>query len=418
MAKPSELLECSWGRLRLFASQIHTDSGRTQVVHELSSGDDHPVQDRGLRVRRVRCQLQFDDFPGAPSPIDAVRALDAAKNTGQTAVFQHPLLGRFVASIGEFMQTIDDSSVISAECEFIKESEDQSVIPSGGGTSPGSGVSAVSAAAAQLDRDLSDKGMLKVSGPAAVSVMSRLPGGTSGITPSDVLGSIDLAASTSAALVDKIVASVKDNADSVAREIAAISSIPIVTEFGLSSAAASLRPLVLDTGDVALQVVRPISDALGDPSASLAAISTSEVSQGNFAMVTVDARVAVTGWAEGDVPNRRIAIDGARISNNIATMIEVGGFEDDLSLWPVYRSALMLGDSVRLAMASATSQAPSLFVMRIMEPTALLPLCARIYGGAAATERARQISEINDISTPGWLPPGDYRMPVRPSAAF
>lgn len=418
MAKPSELLECSWGKIRLFASQIHTDSGRTQVVHEMSSGDEHPVQDRGLRVRRVRCQLQFDDFPGAPSPRDAALALKAAVDTGQTAVFQHPLMGRFVASVGEFMSTVDDSSVISAECEFIKESEDQAVTPASAGTSAASGVSAVAAAAAQLDRDLSDLGQLKISGPAAVAVMSRLPGGVGGISPADVRGSIDLAASTSAALVDKIVASVKENADSVAREVAAISSIPIVTEFGLSSAAASLRPLILSTGDTALNVVRPISDALGDPSANLAAVSNSEASSGNFAATTIDARVAVASWNEGEVSNRKISIDGARISNNIATMIEVGQLEEDLALWPAYRSAILLGDSVRLAMAAATAEAPSLFVMRILEPTALLPLCARVYGGANATERARQVAEINDISTPGWLPPGDYRMPTRPAAAF
>lgn len=418
MPGPSELLECSWGKLRLFASQVHTDAGRTQVVHELSSGDDHPVQDRGLRVRRVRCRLQFDDFPGAPAPLDAALALEAAKNTGQTAVFQHPLLGRFVASIGDFTSEVDESSVISADCEFIKESEDQAVTPSDAGTSAASGVSAVAAAAAQLDRDLSDLGQLKISGPAAVSVMARLPGGTGSISPADVRGLIDLAPSTAAALVDKIVASVKENADSVARQVAAVSSLPTVTEFGLSSAAASLRPLVLSTGDVALNVVRPISDALGDPSANLASVSSSEVALGNFATVTIDARVAVASWNETEVSNRKIAIDGSRISDNIATMIQVGQFEEDLALWPAYRSAILLGNSVRSAMAAATAQAPSLFVMRILEPTALLPLCARVYGGANASDRARQVAEINDISTPGWLPPGDYRMPTRPAAAF
>jgi hypothetical protein len=248
--------------------------------------------------------------------------------------------------------------------------------------------------------------------------MSRLPGGTSGITPSDVRGRIDLAVSTSASFVDKIVASVKDNADAVARQVAAISSVPIVTEFGLSSAANSLRPLVLAAGEAGLSALTPLPGPLGDPAAHLASVSSSEVAAGNFATVTIDARVAVTSWNEGDVPNRKIVIDAARISDNIATMIEVGEFEGDLALWPVYRSAILLGDSVRQAVIAATAQAPALFVMRVLEPTALLPLAARVYGGAAATERARQIAEINDISTPGWLPPGDYRMPTRPAAAF
>jgi hypothetical protein len=387
-------------------------------VHELSSGDNHPVQDRGLRVVRVRCRVQVDDFPGAPDALESARALEAAKNTGETAVFQHPVLGRFVASVAEFMSEIDENSVISAECEFIKESDDVAVTPATAGTSAASGVSAVSAAAAALDRDLSDIGKLQISGPAAVAVMSRLPGGVSGISPAQVRGKIDLATSTSAALVDKIVGAVKENADSVAREVSAISAIPIITEFGLSSAAASLRPLILSAGGAAQDVVIPIGEALGDPSANLAAVSSAEVSAGNFATTTIDARVAVASWNEGDVPNRKIAIDGARISDNIATMIAVGGFEDDLTLWPVYRSAILLGDAVRSAMAAATSEAPALFVMRILQPTALLPLCARVYGGAEATDRARQVAEINDISTPGWLPPGDYRMPTRPAASF
>lgn len=416
--KPSELLECSWGKIRLFASQIHTDSGRTQVVHELSSGDDHPVQDRGLRVRRVRCRLQFDDFPGAPDPLEAARALEVAKDTGQTAVFQHPVLGRFVASIGDFTSEIDESSVITADCEFIRESPDEAVTPATAGSSPGSGVSAVAAAAAQLDRDLSDIGKLQISGPAAVSVMSRLPGGTSGITPAEVRGKIDLAVSTCAAFVDKIVAKVKDNADAIARDAATIAAVPIVTEFGLSSAVNSLKPLIFEVGGQAATGLTLASDQLGDPSAHLASVSSSEVAEGNFAPVTIDARVAVTAWNEGDVPNRKIAIDAARISDNIATMIEVGEFETDLALWPVYRSAILLGDAVRSAVAAATSEAPKLFVMRVLEPTALLPLAARVYGGAAATERARQIAEINDISTPGWLPPGDYRIPVRPAESF
>ena len=132
-----------------------------------------------------------------------------------------------------------------------------------------------------------------------------------------------------------------------------------------------------------------------------------------FAMTTIDARVAVAVWSDGDISTRQILIDAARISNNIAVMIEVGGFESDLALWPAFRSVIMLGESIRAAAIAATSETPAVFVMRIIQPTALLPLAARIYGGASAAERARQITELNDISTPGWIPPGDYLMPIR-----
>jgi hypothetical protein len=52
----------------------------------------------------------------------------------------------------------------------------------------------------------------------------------------------------------------------------------------------------------------------------------------------------------------------------------------------------------------------------VLSPVALLPLAARVYGGADAIDRARQIEALNDIATPGWLVPGDYLMPTRTSA--
>src|SRR4051812_35097435 len=110
MADPSELLLASWGKIRLFCSQVNTDGTRTQVVHELSSGDDHPVQNRGRRARRVRLKLQFDDFPGAPSPKEAAAIFESAVATGASAIFQHPLLGRYSASVGEFNSSIDEHS--------------------------------------------------------------------------------------------------------------------------------------------------------------------------------------------------------------------------------------------------------------------------------------------------------------------
>lgn len=420
MAKPSELLECSWGRIRLFASQVHTDGGRTQVVHELSSGDRHPVQDRGLRIRRVRLQLQFDDFPGSPAPRDAVLALEAAKNSGQTAVFQHPLLGRYVASIAEFMSTIDESSVITAEAEFIQEEDDIAVTPTGAASSGTSGESSVDAAAEQLDRALSDSGQLKISGAAAVAVLARTPGGSSLLASiNSGRATFDMTVEASKALVLAITNRVKENANALSSEAAAAVGAPVIAQFALFGAASALSGLLLspagETVSVTGIVPAPSGFGSGDPSASLAAASTSDAQSGLYASTTLDARVAVSGWNAGDVPTRQIMIDAARISNNIAIMIEVAGLELDIVLWPAFRAAIMLGEAVRSAAIAATSESSSVFVMRVVQPTALLPLAARIYGGANATERARQISGLNDISTPGWLTPGDYLMPTRPT---
>lgn len=405
MSGPSELLECSWGSIRLFCSQVHTDSGRTQVVHELSSGDDHPVQDRGLRVRRVRCQLLFDDFPGQAAPKDAALALERAKDLGQTAVFQHPILGRFVASIGEFNQTIDDSSVITAECEFIKEGEDIATLPTGESSGAASGGDAVDAAAELLDGRLADVGLAKMSGPAAAGLLSQLPGGrslSSSLSPSL---STDLSVSFSPSVSASIAASVTANASASAAATASAQTTAAATAFAGASALA-----VASAGVGAAAFAGTSVDAR----ARLASMASAEAAAGNFAAVTLDARVAVTSWGLEDTPTRQVLVDTARISNNIAVMIDLGGFEDDLALFPAFQAAIMLGDAVREAARSATSQTSSVFTMRVQERTALLPLVARVYGGANAQLRYDQVMALNDISTPGWLAPGDYLMPVRP----
>lgn len=420
MAGPSELLECSWGRIRLFASQIHTDSGRTQVVHELSSGDRHPVQDRGLRVRRVRVNIQFDVFPGAPAPRDAAIALERAKDTGQTAVFQHPLLGRYVASIGEFVSNVDESSVITAEAEFIQEDEDIAVTPTGAASSGTSGEDSVDAAATAMDAQLAAAGQLKISGTSAVAVLSRTPGGSKLLaTLNTGKAFFDMTVASSTAFALAITNQVTTRANGASGSISRAIGAPVLVQFGAFGAAASLSALALSpfgqTVDVTSVVPAPSGFGESDPSSSLAAAASSDAQSGLFAATTLDARVAVASWNAEDVPTRTVMNDAARISNNIAIMIEVGGFELDISLWQAFRAAIMLGEAVRAAAIAATSDTPSVFVMRVVTPTALLPMAARIYGGANATERARQIAELNDISTPGWLAPGDYLMPTRPA---
>jgi len=131
-----------------------------------------------------------------------------------------------------------------------------------------------------------------------------------------------------------------------------------------------------------------------------------------------DARSSVASWADDEETNtRKIAIDAARLSESIATMIEVGELETELALFPAYKAAIMLGDAIRSAAVAATSETSTVFVMRVMTPVALIALAAKVYGGREAQSRARQIASLNDIRTPGWLEPGDYLMPTRPVSA-
>jgi cell division septum initiation protein DivIVA len=414
----TDLIECRWGKIRMFVGEVHTDSGRTQVVHELSSGDEHPVQDRGLRIRRTRVKIQFDDFPGQLSPVDAALALERAKNTGQTAIFQHPLLGRYLASIGEYNSTIDESSVVSAEAEFIQEAPDIAVTPTGAASSGTSGEASVTAAASTLDNALAKTGQLKMSAATLTAIASPLAGGPTLLASiANARGTLDLTVATASALATGIASSAQAAADSLSAEASTIIGTPSTVGFAFGGAQASLTALGLSAADAARQLAQRVPSQPGNASVTLATAASAEASTGNFAATTIDARVSIAAWNNGDVPTRQIMIDAARISNNIAVMIDVGGLELDLALWPAFKAAIMLGDAVRDAAIAATSDTPAVFTMRVVERTALLPLAARIYGGAQAQDRAAQIATLNDIPTPAWLPPGDYLLPVRPAPA-
>lgn len=403
-------VQARWGDIVLFCAQINTDGGRTQVVHEPSSGDRHVVQDRGLRVRRARLQLQFDEFPGAPAPEDAARILEAAKNTGTVRMFTHPLLGRYLASVGEFTSQISDSGVITGEAEFIAESDDIAIAPIGTTLFGDPGAGSVSALAEATDARLDDAGALKMAGPTAAALTPALPSGFSFGSGLAANLSLNLSINLDVQLSASIAANV--SATATAAATATASAAASATATGSATAAASAVAVATASASAFAGAA-----AVADVSVALAASASSDAAAGFFATTTIDARVAVDSWGTGDVPMRQVQIDSARILGNIATCIEAGGMELDLALWPSYRALIMLGDAVRQAAVSATSETPAVFVMRVSTPTSLLPLAARIYGGANAQDRARQVAALNDIPTPGWLPPGDYLMPTRPRAA-
>lgn len=417
---PAALLECRWGKLRLFASRVNTQGGRTLIVHSPASGDVHPTQDRGLVARRVRCHLQFDDFPGQPSALESARALNAAKDSGESALFQHPIEGRFMASVGEFNSEIDEHSVITAEAEFVQQSADAAVTAIGPGTSPSVGEVAVNAAAEAMDTQLANLGQLKMSAAGAAAVTAKLPG-TSGVLTrlSQVRGSITMTVASSKAFAININGQVASAANGLAADAAAIVGAPTETQFSAFAASSALNSLLLTPAgeQFDLTTVLPAPSGFGaktaDPANVLGMQASADAQQGMFAATTLDARVSVARWKQDGVTARDVIIDASRISSNIALMIEVGGFETDLGLWSAFRAAIMLGGAVRNAAAAATSDAPAIFLMRVRARTALLPLVAQLYGGAEAFERERQVLSLNNIPTPGWLDPGDYAMPVK-----
>lgn len=389
MADTEPLFLAFWGDIRLFVSSMQWQGGQTQVVHNLASGDIHPVQPRGAQIRTSRLQLLFDDFDGASETgVVALRRFE--QSIAERRLFTHPVDGTYFARIGDFEPQIDDSSVVTAMCEFIPDGDVQLISPTGGGMTIAAGEGAVAQAADKLNTDLADLGIGFQ--PEAIKRLDFNKSISLNIDASfSVTASVALSANLSASASAD--ASVSASVSANAQLQASASVLAFADVYAAAAAAAQVTAVAQISG-------------MGSASAFAFAYAS--------AALDADARASVAAWSEEDAPARRASVDAARIRESISTLIDTGELETNLQLWPAYRSAIMLGDAVHSAAVAASSETANLFTMLVQSPTALLPLAARIYGGAAAQDRARQIAALNDIKTVGWLDPGSYLMPARP----
>lgn len=394
MAKIDGLFMCSWGDILLFASSIEWESGETQVVHDLAVGDEHPVQPRGSHIKTATAQLMFDDFDGQiETGVDAFRRFEAT--TKERRIFTHPVSGSYFCRIGDFKPQMDSDSVITASCEFIPDTAVRPVSPAGASTTGISGELAVAAATDKVATALAAAGI-----GFDPRRLSKLDFSKSVSASIDVAFSVDL--SVSASFSASASASASANASASASAVAVASAQAQATASAYAFAGVYAEAIAAAEATAVVEI-----SAMASAEAFAYAYAS--------AAVDADARASAASWAESDVSTRKILIDNARLSDSIAQMIETGGFERDLQLYPSFRSAIMMGDAIRSAAVSATAATSAVFLMRLQTPTALLALAARVYGGAQAQERARQISELNDIRTPGWMDIGDYLMPARSS---
>lgn len=394
----SPLFECTWGDIRLFVESMEWEAGETQVIHDLAAGDIHPVQPRGSHLRKATLKLMFDDFDGETG-FEAFRRFEAS--TKERRIFTHPMDGSYFARIGDFKPQIDSSSVITASCEFIPDGTVQPVSPAGAGTTGTSGESSVAAAADAMGSALADQGVgfqpdkvrkLDFSKPIDQSIAIAFS--------FDVSLTASFSANVSASASASATGSATASAGATATASASVQASATASAFAFASVYAAA---------LATASLSAVTEASGMASANAFAFAMA------CAALDADARASVASWNnDEDVPTRKVLIDAARLSDSIATMIEAGGFERDLQLWPAFRSAIMLGESIRSAAIAATSETPQVFTMRVQRPTSLLSIAAKIYGGFDAQARARQIASLNDIRTIGWLDPGDYLMPTRP----
>lgn len=151
------LYEISWGAVRLWAARVSTDNSRTQVVHELATGDEHPVSDRGLAPRTTTCELLFDDFPGeSRSPLERFLLFKRQVDDGAEEVFTHPIDGGYFAKVSEFTYDLDDDgNIVNASATFIANQPIAATLQPGlAPTSPAAGLDAVAARADALNAEL------------------------------------------------------------------------------------------------------------------------------------------------------------------------------------------------------------------------------------------------------------------------
>lgn len=154
----ADFFDITWGRIRVWCSTVSTDNSRTQVVHELSSGDDHPIQDRGRVARKVTCALLFVEMPNEPLlPQDRLEDFIAQVDRGSVELFTHPLAGSYLVHVENFTYDLDeDGNVENATCTFIAAGELEESYLIQGRTSPITGVGDVSSRADALADALAD----------------------------------------------------------------------------------------------------------------------------------------------------------------------------------------------------------------------------------------------------------------------
>lgn len=158
MADVDALYKVTWGRLRLWCSTVTSNNGRTPVIHELATGDEHPVQDRGLAPRKTKLSLLFDDFPSEDDPpITRFRQLLDQIEGGGDQIFTHPVRGSYLVKVGEFDYDIDeDGNVSNCSLELIANQPIAAVQAAGAGTSPSAGSDAVNTRADALQAACDD----------------------------------------------------------------------------------------------------------------------------------------------------------------------------------------------------------------------------------------------------------------------
>lgn len=159
MADAPNLYLSSFGGLRLWISKLSTNKSRDIVVHDLTAGDDHVVQDRGRALLHARATVLFDYMDGDDiAPLDRLRKLTAMVDDN-ARMFAHPAEGSYLARVGPFNYEVDENSNITAEIEFFQVAPVAPVAAASAGAILAPGDGTVATAADDMTNELAELGI-------------------------------------------------------------------------------------------------------------------------------------------------------------------------------------------------------------------------------------------------------------------
>lgn len=140
-----------------------------------------------------------------------------------------------------------------------------------------------------------------------------------------------------------------------------------------------------------------------------AELSTAELSSDMPAQASAMASVI-----EQATSAREKLVQLSQLSDRLFDEIDEKQLAVDVAVWPAMKAYVMLGEAARAATDLAMGDTGAFMTVRIDAPTSLWRLMADIYGANEAADRRTEAMELNDIRTPGSIPPGSTLRLRRP----
>ena len=127
-----------YGDQPLLVVKFADAGGRDWVTQSPSRGDEHLVQERGLRQRRTQCEIIFADQAGAGDYLERWLAFRALAERAAPALFTHPTDGAYLAVVVDLQAEVElPERAVRVSCAFVAAAPPVAVFPVGAGATIG-----------------------------------------------------------------------------------------------------------------------------------------------------------------------------------------------------------------------------------------------------------------------------------------